>query len=140
MRLENRNRELLPMEERVRQDTLTGKIHDALAEGPQTNADLSSIALDYTRNIRALRKKGVRVDCEKLDGGLFLYWLNEEHEPLSEVDVLVTLPDGTQSIQTIEVRGTNRGVIKNRAQHLAVSGKKILEIRGHINWSAGEDE
>lgn len=132
MMTENRSRTAQPLEDRVKQATQQQRIFDALLVGAQTNGELSCIALDYTRAIRGLRRKGIRIDSLRLGPGYWQYSLNDDEEPLSEVDVLVTLADGTQSIQSIEVRGETETVVKNRAQHLAAK-VKILACRGHVN-------
>ena len=47
----------------------------ALRERPRTNAELAAISLKYTSRVSDLRAAGYRIDCERQEGGTFVYRL-----------------------------------------------------------------
>ncbi len=117
------NRASLPIGEEERLETLNEKILRSLEDGPKTNKQLSRIALDYGRRLRDLRSFGHQISRERIDGGFNLYTLGGKKEPRWLVRVRVTLVDGSVSVQEVLVRGSNVGLAKNRAQHLATRVK-----------------
>jgi hypothetical protein len=116
-----RNRAPLPPGEAERLSALSEQVLACLVLGPQTNATLSKVALDYGRSIRELRHHGHWIEQKRIEGGLHSYTLMHGTEPEWIVPVRVTLHDGTVSYQSVIVRGTNVGTVRNRAQHLATS-------------------
>lgn len=102
---------------------MNGKILAALQGGPRLNTYLSSISLDYGRRIRDLRALGHTIHRDKIDRGINLYTLRSEPDPEWWVKMVVTLADGTQSVQCVKVCASNVGEARNRAQHLAASVK-----------------
>jgi hypothetical protein len=113
------NRSPLPVGESARLETLNEKILAALRDGPQTNKILSRIALDYGRRIRDLRKSRYNIRREPIDGGLNLYTLLSQPDPLWQVEVDVTLSDGRVFSQLVTVPAFDVGTARNRAQHAA---------------------
>lgn len=117
------NRMALGATEEGRLHTLNAKILAALTRGPCTNAELSLISLDYGRRIRDLRSEHHWIERAKLEGGLNLYTLKAGMEPRWRVGAVVTLSDGQKFPLAIDVRATNEGLARNRAQHLFASVK-----------------
>lgn len=46
-----------------------------LRQGPATNWELAQIALKYTSRISSIRKAGIKVARERVQGGTWRYWL-----------------------------------------------------------------
>ena len=73
-----------PSVERCDQSRLRGQnlmILQRLEQGPATNDDLVLIARKYTSRISDVRawlnRGGRTIDCERVKGGLFRYWITE---------------------------------------------------------------
>lgn len=111
------NRGPLPPGEDERIETQVTKIHSALKESPKLNTQLSHIALDYTRPIRALRNKGIIILCERVKGPIFRYTLRSKQEPLWIQGGEITLYNGLKFKLVIKVNAPDRNTCRNRAQH-----------------------
>lgn len=54
------------------------KIIERLLKGPALNSELSEISLKYTGRISDLRKRGYHIECERVDGGVTRYTLQQD--------------------------------------------------------------
>ena len=117
-----------PMEdtEIARLKGLKGKVLAALTKSPQTNKELSKIALDYRRRVQEIRRAGYTIVCDKINRGLTMYSLQMEKEPQWDVDVLIRGYDGRGFMQTVTVRAGSEAVARNRAAYVAAKHKVIV--------------
>ena len=71
-----RDPNVLP-EDRPRLRGQNAAILDRLQRGPATNQELAQISLKYTSRLSDIRKAGYVVNCERGDGGLNTYTLEQ---------------------------------------------------------------
>jgi biotin operon repressor len=117
--------------ERARSAPVTCAVLAALKAGPKLNTDLNQLSPTVNDHIGFLRGDGHQIECQRQEGGLFLYTLHTDKQPPQwSIDVEVTLSDGTVSIQHMNVDAWTARQAKSKARNFA-AGTKVVATTLH---------
>lgn len=121
------DRSYLPPEDEARLAAAHERVLAVLRIAPQKNIFLARITMDYSRAVRALRKRGYPIRSIRLKGGICVYTLLERPDPKWAVELRTTFPDGYVHHHTITVNADTISKARNVAQHGDIK-TKILSV------------
>ena len=118
--------------------TVTLEVLRVLQSGPETGAQIAeqTHCSCPSKHIQFLREAGFAIEAQYLDSRNFLYMLLPGEMPAWDVDVAVTLADGSTSVQFMRVRAMTARHAKAKARMQAqftkvVKAELLKPLTGH---------